>query len=155
MPASRYDIPSIGMAVLFIVVGLFVIYDTTTYQDLDSAVFPRTVAILMIVFSVVLIVWNLLKPRLAEAAPGEQGSIVRRVVLVVVMIAASAAMPYLGLLLSALISFGVLMAVAMFEPWTRTRLIVYPVSAVVLVVGFYWLFGEVFQVPLPVGSLFE
>lgn len=155
MPASRHDLPSIGMAVLFIVVGLFVLYDTTTYQDLDSAVFPRTVAILMIVFSIVLIVWNLLKPRAAEAAEGEGGSIVRRVVLVVVMIAASAAMPYLGLLLSALISFGALMAVAMFEPWTRTRLIVYPISAVILVVGFHWLFGEVFQVPLPVGSLFE
>jgi len=155
MPANRSDIPSIGMAVLFIVAGLFVLYDTTTYQDLDSGVFPRTVALLMIVFSIVLIVWNLLKPRLAEAAEGEGGSIARRVVLVVVMIAASAAMPFIGLLLSALILFGALMAVAMFEPWTRTRLIIYPVSAVVLVVGFYWLFGDLFQVPLPVGSLFE
>lgn len=155
MPASRHDIASIGMAVLFIVVGLFVLYDTTTYQDLDSSVFPRTVALLMIVFSVVLIVWNLLKPQVAEAAEGEGGSTVRRVVLVLVMIAASAAMPYIGLLLSALISFGVLMAVAMFEPWTRTRLIVYPLSAVVLVVGFHWLFGDLFQVPLPQGILFE
>jgi hypothetical protein len=155
MPANRSDIPGIGMAVLFIVVGLFVIYDTTTYQDLDSAVFPRTVAIIMIFFSILLIVWNLLKPQVAEAAEGEGGSIVRRVVLVVVMIAASAAMPFIGLLLSALISFGALMAVAMFEPWTRNRVIVYSISAVVLVVGFHWLFGEIFQVPLPVGSLFE
>jgi hypothetical protein len=43
----------------------------------------------------------------------------------------------------------------MYEPWTRLRVIVYPLVGIAVVLGFYLLFGEILRVPLPVGSLFE
>lgn len=149
------DLGGMICAVAFIVVGIFALYDTTTMADRDSYVFPRTIAIAMIVFSIMLIAWTLIRPGFSAVAAQQPGSIARRVGLVAAMLAGTAMMPYLGMLLSSIIAFGALMAVAMYDPWTRMRLIVFPIVGVAIVAGFYVLFAEALQVPLPIGSLFE
>ena len=58
------DTSTIGMACLFILIAVVLLWDTTTMLDSDSYVFPRAVAIAMIVLSLVLIFWHLIKPRL-------------------------------------------------------------------------------------------
>lgn len=149
------DLGGMICAVLFIVVGIMAIYDTTSMSDRDSYVFPRTIAIAMIVFSIMLIAWTLIRPGFSAVAAQQPGSVGRRVGLVVAMLAGTALMPYLGMLISSIFAFVALMAVAMFDPWTRMRLIVFPIVGVAIVAGFYVLFAEVLQVPLPIGTLFE
>ena len=155
MAIDGRDTGGIVMAAVFVGLGLLVLYDAGTYQDLDSAVFPRTVALLMIALSVALVARILLRLPAAGATEVPRGLLARRFGLVAVMVLTSAAMPYIGMLSASLIAFAALMAIAMFEPWTRTRLIVYPLSAVVIVVGFHVLFGEILLVPLPTGTLFD
>lgn len=148
------DLGGMAVAAALIVLGGFVLHDATTYVDVDSKVFPRTVAMVMIACSVIVIVRNLLWPPAAGETPAP-ASLPRRLGLVAAMLASVLVMPWVGILFSGLGAFAALMALAMYDPWTRFRLIVYPLVAVAMVVAFYVLFGQVLQVPLPVGALFE
>lgn len=150
---AQRDIKTIVVGVLFIVLGVVVINDTTTYVDADSYVFPRTIAITLIVLSLALVIVKAVRPGAAAEAP-EPGSTPRRVGLVLAMVAASAAMPYVGFLLSGLVAFVAIMVLAMYEPWTRRRIVVFGLICVGIVAGFYGLFAGLLQVPLPMGSMF-
>jgi len=70
------------------------------------------------------------------------------------MLACTALMPVIGFVAAGLGSVVVIMLIAMYDPWTRFRLIVYPLVCVALVAGFYALFSEVLLVPLPTGMFF-
>ncbi len=148
------DLGGMAVASALVVLGALVLHDTTTYVDVDSKVFPRTVALVMIAGCVVVIVRNLLWPAGAGETPAP-ASTPRRVGLVAAMLASVLVMPWVGIVVSGLGAFGTLTALAMYDPWTRFRLIVYPLVAVAMVVAFYVLFGQVLLVPLPAGSLFE
>jgi putative tricarboxylic transport membrane protein len=153
--ASGRDTGGMLMAVVFILLAVVALWDTTNMADADSYVFPRAIAIAMIVFSVALIVWNLVRPvpGNGETAPG--ASTPRRVGLVAAMLIGAALMPYAGFVLSGLAVFTAIMLFAMYDPWTRFRIILYPLVAVAVVVGFYTVFAEVLLVPLPAGLLFD
>ena len=149
------DVTGMLTAVVFILVAAVALWDTTNMADADSYVFPSAVAIAMIVFSIALIVWNLVFPTggNGETAPG--ASTPRRVALVAAMLISTALMPYLGFLVSGVAAFAAVMLVAMYDPWTRYRKIVYPLVCVGVVLGVYTIFAQVLLVPLPVGLLFE
>ena len=149
------DTSSVVMACLFIFMAVVFLWDTTNMLDSDSSVFPRAVAIAMIVFSILLIVWHLIKPRKRGDVSIPEASITRRVALVAAMLTGCAAMPWLGFLIPGILSFFALMLIAMYDRWTARKMVLYPIIAVAIVVGFYTLFGNLLQVPLPVGSLFE
>lgn len=152
-PKGRRDVGGMVCAALFILGAVAALYDTTTMVDADSIVFPRTVAIAMIVFSVALICWNLVRPAAAEEQP-PPGSTPRRVALVVAMLACTGLMPVIGFAAAGLGTVVTIMLIAMYDPWTRFRVIVYPLVCVALVAGFYALFSEVLLVPLPTGMFF-
>ncbi len=149
------DMASVVMACLFIVMGLVALWDTTNMMDSDSYVFPRAIAIGMILFSLALIAWKLAKPAGKREVNDSGASNFRRIALVGVMLLSCLLMPWLGFLISGFATFFLLMLVAMYDPWTRGKIIIYPVIAVVVVLGFYGLFAHLLQVPLPVGSFFE
>ncbi len=149
------DTATIFMACLFILVSVIALWDTTHMLDSDSYVFPRAVALAMIVFSLILIVWNLIKPRIEKKETITGASTVRRVSLVVIMLLSCLAMPWIGFLIPGIITFLLLMYIAMYDEWTLKKKILYPLVAVAIVVGFYSLFGNLLQVPLPIGTLFE
>ena len=153
--ALQRDTSSIGMACLFIIIAVVFLWDTTTMLDSDSYVFPRAVAIAMIALSLVLIFWHLIKPRLEPDQAVVQASTIRRVALVGSMLAGCLAMPWLGFLIPGIMTFFLLMFIAMYDEWSTKRKILYPIVAIIIVVGFYTLFGNLLQVPLPVGSFFE
>lgn len=140
-------------AAFFILLGAVLYYDTTTMLDRDSYVFPRAVIAAMVGLSLAVIIMNLVRPE-AETEGPERGSGMRRAGLVAAMAAATALMPVLGFVVSGLIAFMIIMVLAMYDPWTRFRLIVYPVVGLAIVIGFYVLFKEVLYVPLPTGILF-
>ena len=152
----RRDVGGMVTAAVFILVAVMALWDTTTMVDADSYVFPRAVAIAMIVFCLMLIAWDLLRPSSGNGdAPVPGASTVRRVSLVTAMLVSTMLMPWLGFLVSGLVAFVSIMLIAMYDPWTRFRLLVYPFVCLAFVVGFYFLFAKLLLVPLPVGALFE
>lgn len=140
---------------LFILLAAISLWDTTNMLDSDSYVFPRAIAISMIVFSIMLIFWNLTHPDLTKQKEPQKESTVRRILLVAMMLLSCLIMPWLGFLVSGVITFGLLMLVAMYDKWHAKNRIIYPLIAVAIVVGFYTLFSKVLLVPLPVGLFFE
>ncbi|MEQ8824227.1 MAG: tripartite tricarboxylate transporter TctB family protein [Filomicrobium sp.] len=152
--ASR-DISSPIMAALFIAIGALVIWDTTFYTDADSYVFPRTIASVMIGLSLLLTIQWLLgwSPSAGDPGATVDKSVPRRLMLVAAMIATALAMPYVGFLIAGMAAFVIIMLTAMYDPWTPYRLAVYPIAGIIIVVGFYLLFAQVLQVPLPEGKL--
>jgi hypothetical protein len=149
------DTAGMVMASLFILIAVIALWDTTNMMDSDSFVFPRAIAIAIIVFSLALIVWNLLKPVAEKKEALTDASTLRRTALVAVMLVSCAFMPWLGFLLSGFATFLLLMLVAMYDQWTLKKKIIYPLIAAALVAGFYTLFSKLLLVPLPVGLLFE
>jgi putative tricarboxylic transport membrane protein len=150
------DVSTPFMAALFVGIGALVIWDTTSYADADSYVFPRTIAAVMIGLSILLVVQWLLGWAPSKEDPGvaEARSVNRRLALVAAMIAAALMMPYIGFILAGALAFAAILLTAMYDPWTPFRIVVYPVAGAVIVGGFYLLFSRVLQVPLPEGTWF-
>jgi len=153
--AAGRDVGGMLMAVVFILLAVVALWDTTNMADADSFVFPRAIAIAMIVFSLALIAWNLVRPSAGNGESLEGASTPRRVGLVAAMLIGTALMPYIGFVLSGLGVFAAIVLFAMYDPWTRFRFIVYPLAGIAIVLGFYAIFAKVLLVPLPTGLLFE
>jgi putative tricarboxylic transport membrane protein len=153
-PAPSRDLPGTIIAVVFIFLGALAWWDTTDMVDPDSYVFPRTVIALLIAFSLLLILRNLLRGG-GQYHRSTAGSWPRRIGLVAVMMGGALLMPLVGFLPAGVTVFLALMALAMYDPWTRFRALVFPLVGVAVVIGFYVLFSAVLRVPLPLGSLFE
>lgn len=153
--AAGRDIGGMLMAVVFIVLAVVALWDTTNMADADSFVFPRAIAVAMIVFSLALIVWNLVRPSSGNGETTAEASTPRRVGLVAAMLIGTVLMPYVGFLASGLAVFAAILVFAMYDPWTRGRLIAYPLIGVGIVLGFYAIFAKVLLVPLPAGLLFD
>ena len=109
------DTATIIMACLFIIVAGISLWDTTHMLDADSYVFPRAIAIAMIIFSLMLIVWHLVQPRMERKEETTEASTLRRVSLVVVMLGACFLMPWLGFLIPGIATFVLLMWIAMYD----------------------------------------
>ena len=152
---SGRDVGGMIMAVLIIVLAVVALWDTTNMADADSFVFPRAIAVAMILFSIALIVWNLVKPTPLNGESNPGASTPRRVGLVAAMLIGTALMPYVGFMLSGIVVFAAITWFAMYDEWTRFRLIVYPLVGVAIVLGFYAIFAKVLLVPLPTGLLFD
>jgi hypothetical protein len=150
MPGNgRRDTGGMVVAALFILVGVIAIWDTTSMVDTDSYVYPRAVSIIMIALALFFIVWNLMRPPAGEKEAPQPGSTVRRIALVLAMLGFAALMPYTGFFIAGLGAFAVIMLIAMYDPWTRFHLIVYPLVCVAVVTGFFVLFKKALLVPLP------
>lgn len=151
---SRRDTGGAVVAALLIGVGCLVLWDTTGYADPDSAVFPRTFSGVMIAACIAYIgMW--LAGRGEDLGTPEPGSAIRRILLVAVMLAGALSMRWIGFLAAAVPVFGALLLIAMYDRWTPYRAIVYPLIGLALVSGFYFVFQELLQVPLPEGRLFR
>ncbi len=154
-PKRTGDTGGTVICCIFIILAAVSLWDTTHMLDSDSYVFPRAIAIALIVFSISLIVWNLAHPDIAQQQRPQNESTPRRMLLIIIMLLSCFSMPLLGFLISGVITFALLMVVAMYHEWDARKRIIYPLIAVAIVVGFYTLFSRVLQVPLPTGLLFE
>ncbi len=155
MSGKGKDVGGLIMSSLFIVIALVALWDTTHMLDSDSYVFPRVIAIAMIILNIILIGRNLLHLTDENEEPKAGASTFRRVALIVGMLVSCIMMPFLGFMVSGVLTFLFLMLVSMFDQWTAKTRIIYPLVAIVLVIGFYMLFSKLLLVPLPVGSLFQ
>jgi hypothetical protein len=150
MTAKReYDTPGIILAAIFILIAGIFLIESRNLVDSDSYVFPVAICTAMIAFSIIFIVWNLLKPHPDKEATLVPGSTPRRIGLVALMLLSALIMPYVGFLPAGIGVFAALMVLAMFEPWTWKRVMIYVVVCVAVVTGFYVIFDIIFLVPLP------
>ncbi len=155
MPSERtrhpHDVGGIVFGLLFIALGTWVITETAEMSALGS-VFPRAIAGAMIVFSTLMVVVRLIRPRGHETP--ETGSTPRRLGFVAIVAAWVLLLGVIGFFTTSLVSFLALMVVAHHDPWTPRLAAVLVVAGVVIVTAFHILFTEVLNVPLPTGLLF-
>lgn len=116
--AARRDWPGLAGAGAAILLGGWMLHEASSFSDF-AAVFPRTIATVMIAASLLLAGRIVLAPAVRPRAPG--GSAGRRLALVAVAVAWVAAMPVAGFLAASLAGFLATMRVARFTPWSTRQ----------------------------------
>lgn len=112
-----------------------------------GSVFPRTIASLMIALGLIYIVFTL-RGR-TDRGPRVEGSNVRRVGVMAVMLAWAFTLEPMGFLPSSAAAFVVLLALANYDRWTARRAVGFAAASVLMLGGFYFLFKHLLKVPLP------
>ena len=143
----RRSAGSLLISLVFVLIGVVVLYDTTGYSDVDSKVFPRAAAIALILFSGVSCVMWMLRPSAVQGFGA--GSWWRCVLLVGAMLVAVLLMRRIGFLPAGLLVFAGGLAAGMEERWTLRTLCLYGLCSLVIVTGFHALFKYGLYVPLP------
>lgn len=151
-PERRRDRGGLLFAAGFIGLALVALWQSRDMTTL-GAVFPRTFAVAMLVLAVAYIVRQWLRPGSAGSDP-PGGSLLRRTLLVAVLAGWILALPWLGFIVTSLVSFVLLSLVAAFEPWNWRRTLIHLAVAGITVAGFYYLFARLLLVPLPEARLF-
>ena len=144
---SQGQFGSLLVSILFIVVGLITLYDTTSYSDRDSQVFPQTVAIILIITAGISLVARILKPS-NEGGFGK-GIWWRRVLFISAMFITCFAMPIIGFLASGIIAFISGLIAAMHDKWSIKTAFIYGCSGAIIMISFFILFKFILFVPLP------
>jgi hypothetical protein len=154
---EKKDLSGMVVAAILIFVAVVAIWDTTDMTDSDSFIFPRAIAVSMISFCILFIVQQMISPSIGknDEAGVQGGSTLRRIGLVSAMVISSLLMPWLGFLISGVLAFSSIMMLAMFDEWTLSRRLIFSLSGIAIVVGFYIVFAQLLLVPLPIGTLFE
>lgn len=146
----RRDIPGIAGSVVFIIVGVLAFWGARDFSPLGS-VFPRSMAVAMVVFAAAYIVMALLRPSAPTAMPA--GSPWRRSAAMAVLLAWAFLLGQVGFLTTSVIAYTALLIIANYDRWTPRMAVIYAVVGALVLGGLYWIFHQVLQVPLPTGVL--
>lgn len=144
---SQGHIGSMIVSALFVLVGIVTLYDTTSYTDRDSQVFPQTVAIILIITAAISFITRFLKP--TDDGGFGRGIWWRRVFLIITMFLTCFAIPIVGFLAAGVIAFAGGLIAAMHDKWTAKTAVLYWGSGAVIMVAFFTLFKFILHVPLP------
>lgn len=148
--SRRRDTSGIIGCILAIAVGAVAIWHAKEFSPL-GAVFPRTIAALMIVFAAVYIVVAVLRP--VQPTAHAKGSIGRRAALAIVMLAWSFLMEPVGFLATSVASYAAILVIANYDRWTPRMAVIYAIAGSVVLGALYATFRFGLQVPLPEGML--
>lgn len=134
--------------VVFAAVGITVIYQSASLNA-EAAVFPRTIAIGMMVF----IVLALLRTVLTGRGHGVtlEGSSLRRIAVPALMLVAVALIPIFGFALAGLVMGLGLIMVAQHERMSPQTLVILVVCVAAVILSFTFGFKDLLGVPLPDG----
>ncbi|SDM09038.1 Tripartite tricarboxylate transporter TctB family protein [Modicisalibacter muralis] len=122
-------------------------------MSIMGSIFPRAVAIMVLIFSVALLVRAFVsRPTLPVAEPGSVG---RRLGLIAVLLVWGLSLRWLGFIASSLLCAGALVWLAHYHAWTLKRVMAYALVLIAIIAFFYTLFAVVLNVPLPVGDLWR
>ncbi len=148
--ARQWDKGGLIACMVFLLLGAVIWWVSADYSPLGS-VFPRTIATLMMLLSVLYIILRARKSVPVQAEAG--GSVLRRASMFAIMLLWALAFTHIGFLVTSLICFALVLVVANYDRWTLRSMAVYAVSGVVIIGVLYVLFKEILQVPLPAGML--
>ncbi len=144
---SQGQLGSLIVSAMFVLAGAVTLYDTLSYTDRDSRVFPQTVAIILIVCASISFIMRFIKPT-GEGGFG-QGIWWRRVLLISTMVLTCLVMPIVGFLPAGIIAFAGGLIAAMHDRWTLPNILIYWGAGGIIMLVFYTLFKFVLNVPLP------
>lgn len=153
MMARERDLPGLAIALVLIGIGGGVLLGTSAMSPM-AAVFPRTIALAMMVAAALLAMQSLRRRAAREADARPDGSMVRRALLMVSMLAWALLLPVLGFVTTGLAGFVALLAIANHDGWRPGRTLAYLTVALVTVLLAWLLLRQVLNVPLPRGVLF-
>ena len=145
--AVARDVISFGV---FAVIAVVALVQTGTLND-EAAVFPRTIALGMVVFLIIAVLRLLFTRSVKEIAT--PGSVPRRISVPAIMLIAVLLVPTLGFGLSGMLMGLGLIASAQYERLKAKPMAVLAVSVVVVILLFTYGFRELLGVPLPGGFL--
>ncbi len=145
---QRPDIPGIVGSAIFIVLGALAYYHAREFTPLGS-VFPRTMAVIMMLFSAIYIATTLLRP--TGMPPRAGGSHVRRGLLVAVMVAWSFLLEHAGFLTTSIVAYAAIMLITNYDRWTPRRAVGHVAAGALVLGSLYAVFKYGLQVPLPEG----
>lgn len=142
----RRDIPGAIGSGLMVLIGAGAIWAARDYSDL-GAVFPRTVGALLVALGIVYI--TLVAMGRSRRVVGEHGSVARRALVAIVMLAWGFALGPLGFLPTGVAAMGSLLLIAHHGRWTPRAVFTYGIATAVVLSLMYALFQHALQVPLP------
>ena len=137
---------SILISAFFVFAGIVTLWDTQSYSDADSQVFPQAVAIALILCASLTLIVTFINGDDDEGFG--DGIWWRRLLLVAALLIACFLMPIIGFLPAVIVSFTGGLIAAMHDRWTRNRALIYGVSGIAVMSAFYSLFRFVLLVPL-------
>ena len=148
-PASQSQghIGSLIVSAFFVIAGLVTLYDTSSYTDRDSQVFPQAVAILLIITAAISFIMRFMQP--TDDGGFGRGVWWRRAFLVFAMLLTCFVMPYVGFLAAGTITFAGGLIAAMHDKWTTKTALLYCGCGGAILIAFFALFKFVLHVPLP------
>ena len=144
---SQGQLGSLIVSAMFVLAGVVTLYDTLSYTDRDSQVFPQTVAIILIVCASVSFIMRFINP--SDEGGFGHGVWWRRVLLISTMVLTCLVMPIVGFLPAGVIAFAGGLIAAMHDRWSLSNILLYWGSGGIIMVLFYTLFKFVLHVPLP------
>lgn len=156
-----HDVPGTALAVLFAVLGVFLILQTGNMSPLGS-VFPITVSVAMIVFAGALILRNLVLGMRPAPAP-ESGealsrpsheSMPRRLLFLLAMIVWIVLIPILGFFVSSVLAYFAIMLVATHDRMSLREGATLVVIGLAILTVFYLVMAKVLLIPMPTGLFF-
>jgi len=150
--AVKRDVRSIAAALGIIVVGALALYYSAYFSALGS-VFPRVIAVLMIVLSLVYVGIAMLGSGVEPQVP-DRGSTPRRALLAAVMFSWALLLEPLGFLAASILCYAVILFIANYDRWTPRMAVIYTATGIAVVGGLYGLFAYALHVPFPKGVLF-
>jgi len=149
-PRPQRDLAGMAGAAFFIVMGALALWHSSEFSALGS-VFPRTVAVTMILLSIAYIAVAWLRPKGVQPQPA--GSVWRRTALMLVYVAWAMLLEPLGFLATSIAAFVAILVIANYDRWTPRMAVTYGLVGAVVLGGLYGIFRFVLQVPLPPGIL--
>ena len=147
---THRDLRGIAGSLLAIASGALAIWHAKEFSPL-GAVFPRTIAALMIVFSAVYIAVAILRPEQPRAMPA--GSTGRRLAVSGVLLAWSFLLEPVGFLATSVASYAAILVIANYDRWTPRMALSYALTGAAVLGSLYAIFRFGLQVPLPEGLL--
>ena len=145
--SKQGQLGSLIVSALFVLAGFIALYDTLSYTDRDSQVFPQTVSVILIVCAAISFIARFIKP--SEEGGFGEGIWWRRILLVATMFLACFVMPVTGFLPAGVIAFAGGLIAAMYDRWSVFNVLLYCGAGAIIMVVFYALFTVVLHVPLP------
>jgi putative tricarboxylic transport membrane protein len=151
--ARGLDAGAILLAVVFAALGITA-YMATDAMSPMGAVFPATISVLLVVFSIGVVVFALLR----KGSPSEGGdpaaSTTRRILLVIIFGLWVFLIPVLGFFVAGLAAFGTMMVLAEHESRSAKTWLIRTITAVAVVAGFWWMMADVLLLRMPMGLFF-
>ena len=152
--SKPHDLPGVIVASLFACLGIVVLFQSRRMTAMGS-VFPVTIAIAMIVFSVLLVARNFIVRGQPSGDSGDLGgSNLRRFAFLAIMAAWIGLIPVLGFFITSLVAFFFIAATATYDRISLRESAVLLVVGLAVICGFYGLMARILLIPLPRGLLF-